>query len=74
MTRRACVFNEQHLRRRICLEPYADYYTRCAPLSLGKDAPCTRPIERFEHYQRNRSLAGFTIDTREFEFSEGTME
>jgi transposase InsO family protein len=40
------VFNEEHLRR--VLSKYASYYNevRTHP-SLGKDAPCTRPIERF---------------------------
>jgi transposase InsO family protein len=50
-TRRECtdhmiVFNEEHLRR--ILSKYVSYYnevrTRLAP---GKDAPCTRPVERF---------------------------
>ena len=35
-----------HLRR--ILSKYASYYNEVrTPLSLGKDAPCTRPIERF---------------------------
>src|SRR5262249_53663524 len=40
------VFNEEHLRR--ILSEYASYYNEVRThLSLGKDAPCTRPIERF---------------------------
>jgi len=40
------VFNEDHLRR--ILSNYASYYNDVRThLSLGKDAPCTRPIERF---------------------------
>ena len=37
------VFNEEHLRR--ILSKYASYYNEVRThLSLGKDAPCTRPI------------------------------
>jgi integrase-like protein len=40
------VFNEEHLRR--ILSKYASYYNEVRThLSLGKDAPCTRAIERF---------------------------
>jgi transposase InsO family protein len=40
------VFNEDHLRR--ILSKYASYYNEVRThLSLGKDTPCTRPIERF---------------------------
>ena len=40
------VFNEAHLRR--LLSKYASYYNEIRThLSLGKDAPCTRAIERF---------------------------
>jgi hypothetical protein len=40
------VFNEDHLRR--ILSKYASHYNEVRThLSLGKDAPCTRPIERF---------------------------
>ena len=40
------VFNEDHLRR--ILSKYASYYNEVrSHLSLGKDAPCTGPIERF---------------------------
>ncbi len=44
-TDHAIVFNEEHLRR--ILSKYASYYNEARThLSLGKDAPCTRPIER----------------------------
>ena len=40
------VFNEEHLRR--ILSKYASYYNEVRThLSVGKDAPYTRPIERF---------------------------
>src|SRR5215470_2573253 len=40
------VFNEEHLRR--ILSKYASYYNEVRThLALGKDAPCTRPVERF---------------------------
>ena len=40
------VFNAEHLRR--ILVKYAAYYNEVRThVSLGKDAPCTRPIERF---------------------------
>src|ERR1700730_12174046 len=39
-------FNAEHLRR--ILAKYAIYYNEMRThVSLGKDAPCTRPIERF---------------------------
>jgi transposase InsO family protein len=39
-------FNEEHLRR--ILLKYATYYNEVRThIALGKDAPCTRPIERF---------------------------
>jgi len=45
-TDRVIVFNEDHLRR--ILSNYASYYNEVRThLSLDKDAPCTRPIERF---------------------------
>jgi hypothetical protein len=45
-TGRGGLFNEEHLRR--ILSKYASYYNEVRThLSLGKDAPCTRPIERF---------------------------
>jgi transposase InsO family protein len=40
------VFNAEHLRR--ILAEYATYYNEVRThVSLGKDTPCTRPIERF---------------------------
>ena len=43
---RLIIFNAEHLRR--ILEKYATYYNEVrAHVSLGKDAPCRRPIERF---------------------------
>jgi hypothetical protein len=40
------VFNAEHLRR--ILAKYATYYNEVRThVSLGKDTPCTRPIERF---------------------------
>jgi hypothetical protein len=40
------VVNAEHLRR--ILAKYATYYNKMRThVSLGKDAPCTRPIERF---------------------------
>jgi hypothetical protein len=43
---RLIVLNEDHLWR--ILSKYASYYNEVRThLSLGKDAPCTRPIERF---------------------------
>jgi transposase InsO family protein len=50
-TRRECtdhllVFNAEHFRR--ILAKYASYYNEARThVSLGKDAPCRRPIERF---------------------------
>ena len=65
------VFNEEHLQR--ILSKYARYYNEVrAHLSLGKDASCTRPIERFGDIMRSRSLADYTIDMHESEFSEAT--
>jgi hypothetical protein len=40
------VFNAEHLRR--ILGKYATYYNEVRThVSLGKDAPCRRPVERF---------------------------
>jgi transposase InsO family protein len=40
------VFSEEHLRR--ILAKYSTYYNEVRThLALDKDAPCTRPIERF---------------------------
>jgi Integrase core domain len=51
------VFNEGHLRR--ILSEYASYYNEVRThLSLGKDAPCTRPIERFGHIIAQPILGG----------------
>jgi integrase-like protein len=64
-------FNAGHLRR--ILSKYASYYNGVRThVSRGKDAPCRRPIERFGDIMRIRSLADYTIITREFEFSEAT--
>src|SRR5262249_24329497 len=44
------VLNEDHLRR--ILSKYASYYNEVRThLSLGKDAPCTRPIAVRRHYR-----------------------
>src|SRR5258707_7536813 len=43
--KRLKVFNAEHLRR--ILAKYATYYNEVRThVSLGKDTPCTRPIER----------------------------
>ena len=43
---RLLVFNAEHLRR--ILAKYATYYNEVRThVSLGKDAPCRRPVERF---------------------------
>src|SRR3984893_15581927 len=45
-SQRPIAFNAEHLRR--ILAKYAIYYNEVRThVSLGKDAPCTRPIERF---------------------------
>ena len=42
------VFNAEHLRR--ILAKYSAYYNEVrVHVSIGKDAPCSRPIERFGH-------------------------
>jgi hypothetical protein len=65
------VFNEDHLRR--ILAKYATYYNEVRTHgSLGKDAPCTRAIERFGDIVPIRSSAGCTIDMHESDFSEAT--
>ena len=62
------VFSEEHLRR--ILAKYATYYDEVRThVSLGKDAPCTRAIERFGDVIAQPILVGYTIDTHEFEFS-----
>ena len=51
-------FNAEHLRR--ILANYAIYYNEVRThVSLGKDAPCIRQIERFRDVVRIRSLAGY---------------
>jgi hypothetical protein len=51
------VFNAEHLRR--ILTKYAAYYNEVRThVSLGKDAPCTRPIERFGHVVAYPILGG----------------
>ncbi len=51
------VFNAEHLRR--ILAKYAAYYNEGRThVSLGKDAPCTRPIERFGDIVAHPILGG----------------
>ena len=51
------VFNAEHLRR--ILAKYAVYYNEMRThVSLGKDAPCTRPIERFGDIVAHPILGG----------------
>src|SRR5215475_14498526 len=65
-TNHIIVFNEEHLRR--ILSKYASYYNEVRThLSLGKDAPCTRPIERFGDIIAQPILGGLH---HRFEFSE----
>jgi hypothetical protein len=48
-------FNADHLRR--ILAKYAIYYNEMRThVSLGKDAPCTRPIEWFGDWRATSSL------------------
>jgi len=62
LVRRECidhliVFNAEHLRR--ILAKYAAYYNEVRThVSLGKDAPCTRPIERFGDIVAHPILGG----------------
>jgi hypothetical protein len=50
-------FNAEHLRR--ILAKYAIYYNEVRThVSLGKDAPCTRPIERFGEVVAHPILGG----------------
>jgi hypothetical protein len=50
-------FNADHLRR--ILAKYAIYYIEMRThVSLGKDAPCTRPIERFGDVVAHPILGG----------------
>jgi transposase InsO family protein len=51
------VFNAEHLRQ--ILAKYADYYNEVRThVSLGKDAPCTRAIERFGDIVAHPILGG----------------
>jgi transposase InsO family protein len=62
LVRRECTdhliaFNAEHLRR--ILAKYATYYNEVRTHdSLGKNAPCTRPIERFGDVVAHRILGG----------------
>jgi hypothetical protein len=51
------IFGEAHLRQ--ILKAYADYYNNVRPhLSLGKDAPLIRPIQRFGNIAARPILGG----------------
>ncbi len=51
------VFNAEHLRR--ILAKYATYYNEVRThVSLGKDAPCRRPVERFGDIVAHPVLGG----------------
>jgi hypothetical protein len=51
------VFNAEHLRR--ILAKYAAYYNEArTPVSLGKDAPYTRAIERLGHIVAHPIIGG----------------
>ena len=50
------VFNAEHLRR--ILAKCAASYNEEVHVSLGKDAPCTRPIERFGDIAAHPILGG----------------
>ena len=51
------IFGEAHLRR--TLAAYADYYNKVRPhLSLGKDSPSHRPIQRLGHVLTRPILGG----------------
>src|SRR5258708_6304125 len=51
------VFNAEHLRR--ILAKYATYYNEVRThVSLGKDAPCRRRVERFGHIVAYPVLGG----------------
>jgi hypothetical protein len=65
------VFNEEHLRR--ILSKYAAIIMKCGPaFRLGRMRPTRARSSGSGTLSRNRSLAGYTIDTCESEFSEGT--
>src|SRR3989440_7554304 len=58
------VFNAEHLRR--ILAKYTRYYNEVRThVSLGKDAPCTRQIERFGDIVAHPILGGLHIDIHE---------
>jgi hypothetical protein len=58
--------------RRI-LAKHATYYNEVRThVSLEKDAPCTRAIERFGDIVAHQSWAGYTIVMHESDFSEAT--
>jgi exoribonuclease II len=62
------VFTEEHLRR--ILSEHARYYNELRPhLSLGKDAPWTRPIEWFGDII---AQPDYTIECTKSEFLEAT--
>ena len=51
------VLGQSHLRR--MMTAYADYYNEARThLSLGKDAPMGRPIERYGHIVAHPMVAG----------------
>jgi transposase InsO family protein len=61
------IFNAEHLRR--ILAKYATYYNEVRThVSLGKDAPCRRPIERFGDIVSYPILGGLHYHTHEFRF------
>jgi hypothetical protein len=66
-TRRKCTDYEEHLRS--ILSKYARYYNEVRT-HLGRAVPARSSGS--ETLSRNRSLAGYTIDMSESEFSEGT--
>ena len=59
------VLNPEHLRR--ILAKYASYYNEARThVSLGRDEPCTRPIDRFGDVVAHPILGGYIIGTLEF--------
>ena len=65
------VVNEDHLRR--ILAKFAAYYNNARThVSLGKDAPYTRPIERFGTVVAHAILGGLHHRYTRIKFSEGT--
>jgi hypothetical protein len=60
-------FNAEHLRR--IPAKYAIYYNEVRPhVSLGKDAPCARPIQRFGGVVAHPILGGLHLGTLECRF------